>query len=265
MAWSHAALILAGHGSTLHSESSAPTYIHADEIRRRRLFGEVHEAFWKEEPHYRDVLRQVESDMVYIVPFFISQGYFTETVLPREFGLSGAVSRIDGREIFYCAPVGTHPSMTEVLLQRAREVVAGEILDLQETCLFLIGHGTSLNENSSEVISRQAALIREKKIYGDCLAAFMEEEPRIVSWKELTRLKNIIAVPFFLSDGLHTREDIPVLLGMPVKSGFSPSAVIEDRRIWYSQAIGTESKMADVILSQVREFDETYRKISQVA
>ena len=50
------ALIIAGHGSTLNPDSSAPTWELAEELRRRGVFGEVHCAFWKEEPSLRQVL-----------------------------------------------------------------------------------------------------------------------------------------------------------------------------------------------------------------
>jgi sirohydrochlorin cobaltochelatase len=58
------ALLLLGHGSTLNADSSAPTYQHAEEIRKRRLFGEVHVAFWKEEPNFRQALRQTRCPRV---------------------------------------------------------------------------------------------------------------------------------------------------------------------------------------------------------
>ena len=41
---SDAALVLAGHGSTLNADSAAPTYQHADELRRRGIFAQVQEA-----------------------------------------------------------------------------------------------------------------------------------------------------------------------------------------------------------------------------
>ena len=44
------ALVIVGHGSTVNPDSSAPTYEHAEAIARRGAFGEVHCAFWKEEP-----------------------------------------------------------------------------------------------------------------------------------------------------------------------------------------------------------------------
>ena len=44
--FSDAALVLVGHGSTLNAESSAPVYQHADELRKRKIFAQVQEAFW---------------------------------------------------------------------------------------------------------------------------------------------------------------------------------------------------------------------------
>src|SRR5204863_1805911 len=80
----HSALVLAGHGSTLNPDSAQPTHEHADTIRRRGLFAEVVCSFWKEEPSLREVLRMIDSPEVYIVPNFISEGYFTQEVIPRE-------------------------------------------------------------------------------------------------------------------------------------------------------------------------------------
>ena len=85
---------------------------HAEEIRRRNVFAEVHVAFWKEEPNFRQALRQTQRRQVYVVPNFISSGYFTEQIIPRELGLTGAATHRAGHDIFYCDPVGLHPSMT---------------------------------------------------------------------------------------------------------------------------------------------------------
>src|SRR5215510_2626054 len=90
--FSDAALVLIGHGSTLNAESAAPTYQHADELRRRRLFGQVLESFWKIEPAICAVLRGVFARRVFIVPLFISEGYFTEEVIPRELGMARKTS-----------------------------------------------------------------------------------------------------------------------------------------------------------------------------
>jgi len=83
------ALLIAAHGSHLNPGSSRPAFDHADRIRARGAFAEVRETFWKEEPAFREALRTVASDEVYVVPLFVSEGYFTEQVIPREFRLEG--------------------------------------------------------------------------------------------------------------------------------------------------------------------------------
>src|SRR5438034_10651574 len=145
------ALLIVGHGSTVNPDSSTPTVAHAAEIRRRKVFVDVGCAFWKEEPSLRDALFLFDSDVareVYVVPNFISEGYFTQTVIPRELELSGRVtSRANGQIWKYCEPVGNHESMTAHLLERAREIAPG--VREEEAALLIVAHGTSLNDNSA--------------------------------------------------------------------------------------------------------------------
>jgi sirohydrochlorin cobaltochelatase len=128
--FSDAALVLVGHGSTLNPDSSAPAHQHADELRRRGIFAQVVECFWKLEPAICGVLRGVFAPRVFVVPLFISEGYFTEEVIPRELGLRTSdqpdfdrVQQRGNQTIYYCGPVGTHDSMTSVLLARARDII----------------------------------------------------------------------------------------------------------------------------------------------
>jgi sirohydrochlorin cobaltochelatase len=269
-----AALVLLGHGSTLNAESVRPTYQHADEFRRRGLFAEVHEAFWKNEPPIGGVLRGVFAPRVFLVPLFISDGYFTEQVLPRELGLSDGlaadfprVQRRGPQTLHYCGPVGTHDAMTGVLLARARDVVARHPFPHAprpaDTALFIAGHGTGNNENSRRAIERQVELIRARGEYAAVGAVFMEEEPRIGAVWDAAPARNLVLVPFFISDGLHSHEDIPVMLG-------EPAGVVQERyragqptwrnpterrgkRLWYAPSIGNEPALAEVILARVRE------------
>jgi sirohydrochlorin cobaltochelatase len=256
-----AALLLLGHGSTLNGDSSAPTHQHAEELRQRGLFAEVRVGFWKEEPNFRQALRQTSSPQVYVVPNFISSGYFTEQVIPRELGLGGPVTLLGRQQVGCCAPVGLHPAMTEALLKKARDVVAesgASIADPARTaCLFICGHGTSLNDNSTKIIHERAAEIRALGLFADCQGVLMEQKPFVKDWRTLTDCPDVIVVPFFVSDGLHSYEDIPVLLGLThnVKEAtFANPHGEGDRRLWYATAIGTACSMADLILAQVEDF-----------
>src|SRR5260370_38429347 len=121
-----AAVVLLGHGTTLDKQSAAPVYFHAAELRRRAIFKDVQEAFWKQDPRIGDVLAGLKTARVFIVPLFISEGYFSENVIPRALGF-----RAEGEEnfsrrmqrgqqiFFYSEPVGKHDTMTRGLLERA--------------------------------------------------------------------------------------------------------------------------------------------------
>src|SRR5438552_2255692 len=145
----HSALLIVAHGSTVNPDSSAPTLAHAAEIRRRKIFVEVECAFWKEEPSLRDATFLFDPESiqeVYVVPNFISEGYFTQAVVPRELELNGRITKRTNGQIWkYCEPVGNHPMMTELLLKRAGEVAPGAVP--AETSLLIVAHGTDLHEN----------------------------------------------------------------------------------------------------------------------
>ena len=232
------------------------------------------ECFWKLEPGISGVLRGVFTPRVFVVPLFISEGYFTEEVIPRELGLFAKgqtdfprVQQRDKQILYYCGPIGTHQSMTNVILARARDIVQQHPSSRQpkpgDTALFIAGHGTGNNENSRKAIERQVELIRARNEYAEVHPVFMEEEPRIGDCYRMAKAANLIVVPFFISDGLHSYEDIPVMLG-------EPEAVVQERLnrrqptwrnptarqgklLWYTMSIGSEPHIADVILERVRE------------
>jgi sirohydrochlorin cobaltochelatase len=258
-----AALLIVGHGSTQNPDSSPPSHLHADAIRARGIFGEVGCAFWKEEPGLREAGYLFDQPIVYVVPNFISEGYFTTNVIPRELELSGPLTKkSDGTIWKYCEPAGSHARMTDLLLRRAREVAPG--VDESEASLLIVGHGTGLNDNSAVAAKEQVRRLRERTRYAEVLATYMEEEPLISKWDELTTAPNVVVVPFFISDGLHSYQDIPVLLGLESEPTAAASQrkifrqnprEVRGRRLFYASAIGTEPQFADIILDQVTAFD----------
>ncbi len=261
------ALLIVGHGSTENPDSSTPYFDHAAEIRRRNLFAEVHCCFWKEEPSMREVLYQVDADEVYIVPDFISEGYFTQDVIPREFQITGPTTQVRGKTLHYCLPVGIHPHMTELIRRRAHEVAPD--VDPAQTTLIITGHGTGLNQNSTKAIRDQVDLIAASDAgYAAVTDAYMEEQPFIAEWDQFSSTPNVIVVPFFISDGLHSYQDIPVMLGIETEVGPAASQRevfrhnphhLRGKTLYYSSAIGTERLLADVILDQVLDFDQLHK------
>ena len=151
--FSNDALVLIAHGSTVNAQSSAPTRRLVEELRARQLFAEVACAFNLEQPKIDDVPKLVSAKRIFIVPVTISEGHFTEQTIPHRLGLAAAgeleyerIQQRDRRTLIYCHPIGTHASMTDVLLARARAIVEQHPFPRApkpaETALFIAGHGT---------------------------------------------------------------------------------------------------------------------------
>jgi len=268
--FSDAALVVLGHGTDLNAASAAPVWAHAAELRRRKIFREVRAAFWKQAPQIKKVLAEISAPRGFIAPLFISEGYFSTEIIPAELGFSfpdNLKLKTKNSELHYCRPAGTHDRMTGVILARAAGVVKQfpfpRAPKPAETTLFIAGHGTERNAGSRQAIARQAELIRAQKLYAGVYGIFMEEAPRIGDCHALAQTRHIVVVPFFISDGLHVVEDIPVLLGEPERGVKERHAAGQPtwrnptekhgKLVWYSSAVGTEPHMADVILERVRE------------
>lgn len=276
MPFADAALLIVGHGSTVNADSSAPSLAQAAEIRERGIFRAVECCFWKEEASLRDALLFFEDEEiseVYVVPNFISEGYFTQTVIPRELELSARLTnRPSGQLWKYCEPVGNHAAVTELLLRRAQEVAPN--VPQKEATLLIVAHGTSLNDNSAIAAKREVEKLAALGRYASVQNAYMEEAPLISEWPRLTNSPNVVVVPFFISDGLHSYEDIPVLLGIEAeKSGAARGREIfrqnphrlHGRELYYANAIGAAPEFAEIILAQAAAFDAAALAIGAIA
>ncbi len=269
-----AALVLVAHGSTRNADSATSAWVQGDALRRLGVFREVHVAFLLLEPSVAGILRAVFAPRVFVVPLFVSEGWFTREVIPTQLGLRAPeqadfdrVQAREGRLIHYCAAVGTHDSMTEVLVRRAREVVARYPFPRaprgSETAVMIAGHGTSYRRDSREAIERQVARLRERGEFAEVHGVFLEEEPGVDRVWEMTECRNLVLVPFFMSDGLHTREDIPVLLGEPAdrvrervrsgRAGWRNPGERGGKRLWYAEPVGLEPGLPEVVLELARD------------
>ena len=248
------ALLIVGHGSTVNPDSSTPTWTHVQEIQRRGIFADVQCAFWKEEPSLRDArfffpderFARFSSSLISLAKVISLRRY------PRELELPGPITtRANGQIWIYCEPVGNNPLVTELLLARAREIAPNA--EPTETSLLIVAHGTELNDNSAIAAKREAERIRARGEFATVANAYMEEPPLIAEWDQLTNAPNVIVVPFFIADGLHSYEDIPKLLGIDALEWTSSAKIrIEfgGVRCITGRAIGTDPRFADIIVEQ---------------
>ena len=201
----------------------------------------------------RHVLDTVESEEVYVVPAFISEGYFTQQVIPRELALSGPVTQRDGKTIRYAGPLGTFDGMPEVILERVEDLMRDKELAPGLTTLVLLGHGTDLNKSSGGVIYLNVERIRERGLYDSVEAGFLDQDPAIGEVVANAEAENVILIPVFIADGWHTRETIPEDL----KLDGEVTVRSNGKRIFYGAPVGTHPSMAALISARARETAET--------
>ena len=143
-------------------------------------------------------------------------------------------------------------------LRRARDIAPD--VPPATTSLFIVGHGTDLNDNSARAAKEQAARIRALGKYAQVVSSYMEEPPWIADWDKASSQSNVVIVPFFIADGLHSYQDIPVLIGIETQPEPAVNQTdifrrnpyeLRGKKLFYASAIGTEPMMAEVILDQV--------------
>jgi sirohydrochlorin cobaltochelatase len=102
---------------------------------------------------------------------------------------------------------------------------------------------------------RQVDLLKNENHFAGVLPAFLEQSPFVGDVLQRVRTPNAIAVPFFISDGLHSRQDVPIAMGFAQKGRpwKNPVDVKQPAglRLWYARAVGMDPRMTDVILERV--------------
>ncbi len=230
-------LVLVGHGSHLNANSSAPIHAHAGELRRRALFERVLTGFWKEEPSLARVLDGCDDPEVVVVPVFISNGYFTKTVIPREMRLDGPVTVRGEQRIRYTRPIGADASLASVIVERALE--AGATAD---DAIAVLGHGTRRESESEKNVYAMAEQVRETGRFAEAGAIFLDQEPGMLDLLGVFRAPTVVVVPLFIADGWHVGQTIPADLALD-----GAETRMGGRTVRYTAPVGTHRRVVDVI------------------
>lgn len=234
-------LLLLGHGSSKHPDSSRSVRMHADLLQLCGKYDSVRCAFLKEEPFIDDCLAGLENESVIVVPDFLAEGYFTRQVIPKKLNLA-----LQHDNIRYCPPVGTHPLMVD-LIKDAVNNVMGDWAPAQ-TSLLVVGHGSGKNPCSKQTLLSHLNVIRQTSSFAQVVDLWLEEIPLVRSWSEVATQQNVIILPFLLNDGQHGGWDIPAELGVPHDVDVhGPIHQIDGRKVRVSPALGTSPRFIEAI------------------
>ncbi len=238
-----ATLLLVGHGSHLNAHSSEAVHAHALRLAEQGAYAEVRVAFWKEEPALSRALDGCGTSDVVVVPVFMSEGYFTNEVIPAELGLDGPGARRDAGTVRVTRPVGVHPSLADIVVRRALDAGACE-----RHAVFVLGHGTPRNPASSRNVYAQVERVRATDRFAEVIAVFTDQDPNVAEIGTLTERDRITVVPFFAAEGWHVGETIRSQTARGDRTS-GPA----DGRVRYTAPVGTHPAIAEVIEELARE------------
>ncbi|HWG85826.1 MAG TPA: CbiX/SirB N-terminal domain-containing protein, partial [Deinococcales bacterium] len=209
------ALLLVGHGSLSNPASARPVYRLADAVAASGLFSVVRTAFWKEEPAIVQGVRALSGEDLVVLPVFAADSYFTDTVIPREIGLTPGGRRPEthltvehgGRLLRYTRPLGAHPALREAILDAARRAAGDAGLDPATTTLVLAARGGQ-RRSAGRAASERAAALSGTGGFDGAVAWFPwdHDQPH---WTELTASAAAVIVPHVLTDWWFSAEPLP--------------------------------------------------------
>src|SRR4051812_27065875 len=203
------ALVLAAHGSRRGPAANALVRRLAEVVRSRRLFDEVAVAFHQGEPGVDTVLDELSSDEITVVPLLTSAGHYADVVLPEALARNRRFAEVRLRQT---PPVGTHSGIAPLVARRVTELLREEGLSRHNVTLALVGHGTRCHPESRSATLALAETLRRRKVAGEVLAAFLDDDPPLETLTATVSLKHLVVVPFLVGGGSHVAEDIPALL-----------------------------------------------------
>lgn len=247
-----AGLLLVGHGSESVEDAGSGLLSHAERIVAAGAFGAVAAGFLNGRPTVEEALASLGSGPLYVVPYFMGEGYFTTVAIPRRLGLAAAGNGEGGRKLHLCPPVGCNPDLAAVLASRAERACGARGLDAASATLLLVGHGNPESSESSQMLRRHAERLAREGRFAAVEVAFLEEEPLLGSVLARTGVRDVVAIGVLAGEGKHTVEDIPALVAAEQarrrEAGQTATLV-------YTGVIGPDPDMVQLILGQVRAFD----------
>jgi sirohydrochlorin cobaltochelatase len=244
------ALVLAGHGSHISPNTAGIVWEQVDRLRAMGVADEITAAFWKEMPSFHTVFNTLTADDITVVPLFTAQGYFTQTVIPAEMGLTGVTTERDGRTIRYTRTLGEHPYLFKVVEDWVNATQQELHVPPEETAVAIVGHSTRRNPDSRKAAEAQAAHLRRQNIFAQVAAVYLDDSPAIADIYTLTTAPNLIIIPFFLAEGSHTTIDVPRELGL---ADGKSRGTINGRNVFYTPPVGLTDRLTEVILELAQE------------
>lgn len=125
--------------------------------------------------------------------------------------------------------------------------------------VLLVGHGSRL-PYGEDVIKKLAQMLKEKEDY-IVETGFMNISkpsiPQAINKLGKTGVEKIVVMPVFLAHGIHTKHDIPHILGLDdghadTHEHHEHEEIEYDGEIIYTEPLGADKRLVDIIKDRVK-------------
>jgi sirohydrochlorin ferrochelatase len=147
-------------------------------------------------------VREFGGEAPLIYPFFMADGWFTRTNLPRRLAETG----MDAPVIL--DPFGNDPLVHDLVASVLSETLRAEGWRAEDTTTILAAHGARRGAGSALATTRVADAVRAAHRFFDLRIGFIEEPPLIedAAWGAGAQA---LCLPLFVAHGGHVAEDLP--------------------------------------------------------
>lgn len=212
-------LVLAAHGSLAADNCNQPLHDLAESIEsaqrrfsgQQRTFDRVTPAFLNGEPEMTQVLEALPSGDVVVVPVMTSDGYYLRK-LQSKFEENRNFNEF---RIVVTPVIGLHPSIPRRIGKRISHWLTELELQPEQTTAVVVGHGTRRNATSGRATIALTESLRQQFPKLKFASAFLDQDPTAESVAAEITSNNTLIIPFLISRGPHSTEDIPEAFGLP--------------------------------------------------
>jgi sirohydrochlorin cobaltochelatase len=234
-------IVLAAHGAGDGSPANESLRLLAREVSSRT--GErVLAAFHLGEPSFAGVLDLLDAPRVLVIPVMTGHGWSADAVLPRELAGNRRYPRV---ELRIAEPVGCHPGIAAIILDRAAAALARAGLAAAETGVVVAAHGTSKMPVSRASAEAAAASLRASGRFAGVRTAFLDDAPGVEETVAAMERPAVLVIPFFIGGGKHAGTDIPERAEAGLRRA-GPAAA--GRRLVIDEAVGADPRIADLVV-----------------
>jgi len=287
-------ILIVGHGSKLPYNKEVVTEIanKLDEKVDNIVESGFMELVLPNIPQQVDKLKNQGIEKIIVVPAFLAHGVHTKVDIPtilrlphHHLGLEHSHTHhhhhhhhhhhgeeeereaksdlidFDG-EVIFLDPFEDDDKVVDVVEKRINTCICENNLNNKNSGILLVGHGSSL-PFGKEVLTGITNKIKDRMSEYDIELGFMQIESPLIpeSFNKLQdkEFENMIVVPVFLADGLHTKNDIPNRLGLePMKLDFKyrklEKQIDYEGNIFFLDPLKAEDEIIEMIEERINNY-----------